>query len=307
MVSQRSIKHPAEKFMKFHQIAVINKINLTDEGRVKLREFSEEQIVFPETEPKDEEEILRRIGGADAVLGSFRSQISKNIFEKCTNLKYVGICGTNLTLVDLEEAKKRGVIVTNVADYGDEATAEWVFLQLLMFVRRVGDYSKIKFPPTDLKEKTIGIIGMGAIGKQVAKRALAFDMHVLYFSKEREKDWEKKGVQFMPVDELLKKSDIVSLHVPMNTVVLGKKEFAQIKPGAVLVDPCLGTVFDTEAFVEWIKKGQNFAILNLKEHLSARLSDLSNVFSYLEPGAMTPKSREALGEKFLENIIKYLN
>jgi len=294
--------------MKFKQIAIVDKVNLTDEAKMELQSFSENPLKFPETDSKDEKETIIRIGNADAVLGSFKSKISKNVLEKCPNIKYIGICGTNLFGIDLVETQKRGITVTNVSDYGDEATAELVFTYLLNLARGIGKY-QWKPEPAELNGKTIGVVGLGAVGKQVALRALGFNMKVVYFSKSRNQEWEKKGLEFLPLDELLQKSDVISLHVPPNTVVLKETEFSKIPSGTILVDVCLGTIFDVDAFIAWIKKENNFVILDMKTHLAEKLNGLKNIIGLDNqiPGAMTGEAKNRLSEKFIKNIQSYFD
>lgn len=177
---------------------------------------------------------------------------------------------------------------------------------MLTLARGLGKYQR-RDEPCELNGKTIGIIGLGAVGKQVARLALGFNMNVLYTSHSRKQEWEKKGLRFCKLDYILQNSDIISLHVPKNTVILKDKEFEMINDDAILVDTCLGVVFDIPSFLKWIKKGKNFAIFGYKEELFETVKNLKNVIGIKNGTAgKTKESRERLSEKVLNNIKNHL-
>ena len=290
---------------KFSKIAVIDIVGISDEAKKKIQEFSESSVTFPDTDSENDEQVIKRIGNADAVLGSWKSTINQKVLDACPSIKYIGICGTSMANIQVNEVKKRGITITNVADYGDEATAEYIFTQLLILARGFGRY-QWKSEPCELNGKTIGIVGLGAVGQQVARLALGFNMNVLYTANSRKPDWEQKGLKFVDLDQLLKASDIISLHVPKNTVVLKEKEFDLIQDGVILVDTCLGVVFDIEAFKQWTSKGKNFTVFDYKQELYEQVKGLKNVIGPDNGTAgKTIESRERLSKKALTNIQSY--
>lgn len=290
---------------KFSKISVIDIIGISDDVKNKIQQFSESPVVFPNTDSENDEQIIERIGDADAVLGSWKSTINERILNSCPSIKYIGICGTSMANIRIEEVKKRGISITNVTDYGDEATAEYIFAQLLTLARGFGEY-RWKDGPCELNGKTIGIVGLGAVGQQVARLALGFNMKVLYFSRSRNPEWEKKGLQYTDFDNLLKSVDIISLHVPKNTVVLNEKEFNMISKGTILVDTCLGIVFDIEAFKQWNSRGFNLTIFDYKQELYEQVKGLKNVIGVNGAAGRTMESKERLSNKALKNITDYL-
>jgi len=291
---------------KFNKIAVIDVVGISDEAKAKLRDLSESDIIFPEKDSSRDEETVEIIGGADAVLGSWKSTINQKILDLCPSVKYIGICGTSLANIQVEEIKKRGITLTNVTDYGDEATAEYIFTQLLMLARGFGKY-QWKKEPCELNGKTIGIIGLGAVGQQVARLALGFNMKVLYNARSRKSEWEQKGLQFADNNTILQTADVISLHVPKNTVILNKAEFDLIRDGAILVDTCLGVVFDLPAFKQWVGKGNNFVVFDYKQELFDEVKDIANVVGPNSGTAgRTIESRDRLSQKVLNNIQKFL-
>ncbi|MBI5356747.1 hypothetical protein HZB78_04005 [Candidatus Collierbacteria bacterium] len=169
---------------KFKKIAVINILNLPKFAEETLRGYSDSEIIFPTVDSKSEEETIKIIGDAGAVLGSWNSTITPRVLEVCSDIKYIGICGTSLTKIDVEAVQKKGITLKNVVDYGDEATAEFIFSQLLNLFRGFGKY-QWDDQQSELNGKKIGIVGLGAVGQQVARLALGFNMNVFYFSRTR--------------------------------------------------------------------------------------------------------------------------
>lgn len=292
---------------KFNKIAVINTIKITDEAKEKIQHYSNEHVIYPEFDTEDETEIYQRINNADAVLGNWHSIINASILKHTPNLKYIGICGTSLANIDLEAVKRHSIVIKNVTDYGDDSTAEYIFAQLLNLFRGFGKH-RWRDEPSGLSSKTIGIVGLGATGQQVARIALGFKMKVLYYSKSRKMEWEEKGVQYSPIDDLLKKSDIISMHVPKNTKIIGKNELEKIGNGKIMTDTCLGNIYkDTDAVRLWLENENNFLIRDHQPEIKERFGDLKR-FIYTENviAGITADAREKLSIKVVDNIETYL-
>lgn len=294
---------------KFKKLSVIDSIKITEDVKTRLQSLSDSLIIFPKDDTKTNQEVIERIGDSDAVLGSWITTINKGILDSSLNLRYIGICGTSMANIDLDAVKEKGITIKNVTDYGDEATAEYIFTQLLRLARGFGKYQWRK-EPAELNGKTIGIVGLGAVGQEVARLALGFNMNVLYSSPSRKLDWENRGLKHRNLDELLQESDIISLHVPKNLVILREKEFNLIPKGSILVDTCLGVVFDGKAFLNWINKGNNFTIFDLsKKEFFDTLKTIPNNIIGLEDGiaGITTESRDRLSKKVLNNLKKFLD
>lgn len=300
---------------RFAHISVIDVLSAINMDAAKdIQAFSEDPVVFPGIDARDEQETIERIGIADAVLASWDSRISSRVLNSCPSIRYIGVCATAMKNVDIDAAKKRGITVSNVADYADEATAEWVFLQLLLLARGIGKYMW-KNAPCELNGKTIGIVGLGAVGKEVARLALGFNMTVLYSDLVRHQEWEAKGLVYADLAHLLQAADIVDLHVPQTATVLGEKEFALISPGCILVDTCLGVVFDIEAFAKWLSKGQNLVVFDIKPALPDEIKQLHNVVTTVLAAGVdreyawagrTIESRDRVTQKVLRNMEAFL-
>lgn len=290
---------------KFNKIATINVLNLPKFAETELQNYSQSEISFVTTDSSSEDETISRIGEAEAALGSWNTTITPKVLDSCPNLKYIGICGTSLTYVNTQAAESRGIVVKNVIDYGDEATAEFIFARLLMLIR---GFDKFKWDnePRELNSKKFGIIGLGAVGRQVAKIALGFGMDVQYYSRTRNLDIENLGIKYTLLDELLSSSEIISLHVPRNLRIINNREFNLIKKGVILVNTSIGDVFDLDEFREWIKKGDNYAIIDNQSYV-ADLSNLPNCVALPITAGKTKESIDRLGNKVIENVKAYLS
>ena len=190
-----------------------------------------------------DDEIADRISDADVVLTN-KCRITKEVFERCPNIKYIGLFATGYNNIDIKEAKARGCVVSNVPGYSTNAVAQHTFALILNRYSSVaaydqtvknGDwcYSKLfsyfNIPFFELAGKTIGIVGYGAIGKAVKRIAEAFNMNILVHTRS--------------LEELLKESDIVSLHCPLTDETAGlinKDALALMKPSAMLVNTSRG-------------------------------------------------------------------
>ena len=292
---------------KFNKIAIIDTIKITEEAKEKIQHYSNEPIIYPESDTEDEKEICQRINNADAVLGNWHSTINASILKHAPNLKYIGICGTNLANIDLWAVRRHNIVIKNVTDYGDDATAEYIFAQLLNLFRGFGKY-QWRNESSELSLKTIGIVGLGAVGQQVARIALGFRMKVLYYSKSRKAEWEEKGVQYSLIDDLLKKSDIISIHVPKNTKIIGKDELEKIGNGKIIIDTCLGNIYQNINAVRlWLENEHNFLIRDYQPEIKEKFGDLGR-FIYAEDviAGITIEAREKLSIKVIDNIKDYL-
>lgn len=291
---------------KFNKIAVIDTVKITEEAKDKIQLYSNESVLYPDHDAEDEMEIYQRINDADAALGNWQSKINASILKHTPNLKYIGICGTSLANIDLEAIRRQNIVIKNVTDYGDQGTAEYIFAQLLNLFRGFGK-NMWRAEPSELYSKTIGIVGLGATGQQVARIALGFKMKVLYYSKTRKAEWEEKGVQYSPIDDLLKKSDIISMHVPKNTKIIGKDELEKIGNGKIITDTCLGDIYkDIDAVRQWLGNENNFLIRDYQPEIKEKLGDLGR-FIYTDAIAgITSEARERLSIKVIDNIKAYL-
>jgi glyoxylate reductase len=209
---------------------------------------------------------------AEYYLGLAR-QMGGEFFRSAPNMKLVQLLSAGYDRVDIEAARKAKVPVSNNGGANAIAVAEHTIMLILAVLKRVvrfhndvvaGKWRVGGFDDQrvyELSRKTLGIVGLGNIGKKVARRAAAFDMVVQYYDIARltEAEEDALGVRFVLLPELLRTSDVVSLHVPLDDStrhLLGAREFAQMKPGAILINTCRGPVVDEAALYTALKSGQ---------------------------------------------------
>ena len=218
----------------------------------------------------DKEQIAERIKDADIVLCN-KTPITKEAMSKTEKLKYIGLFATGYNNVDLEYARERGITVCNVPAYSTEAVAQHTFAFILELLCRTTDYNKtvkdgdwvksrtfsyFPLPIFELNGKTLGIVGMGSIGTRVADIALAFGMRVLVYKRSEVKDCRVTQVDF---ETLLKESDIVSMHCPLNKDsenIMNAQAFSKMNQGSIFINTARGGLVDEYALREALVSGK---------------------------------------------------
>ena len=206
--------------------------------------------VYERTSP---EEVIDRIGNSDAVFLN-KIQITKEIFDACPNLKYIGVLATGYNVIDLEAARVHGVTITNIPAYSTDSVAQHVFSFILYFTNQVAQHSAsvmngdwVKCPDfcywngslSELSGKTLGIFGYGHIGSRVAEIAKAFGMKVICCTRTP-KEGMPESVSF---EELLKRSDFLTLHAPLTDQtknIINKESLSLMKQSAYLINTARG-------------------------------------------------------------------
>ncbi len=206
---------------------------------------------------EDEATLVERMAKADvAVISNIK--LSAAVLSQCPSLRYLSVAFTGLDHIDLEYCKAHNIKVQNAAGYSTTAVSELAVGMMLDLLRNIVTLNELThqggsrgtFLGRELRGKTVGIVGTGAIGTATARLVLAFGAKVIAWSRTRRPEVEAMGVEYMSLDNLLKQSDIVSLHVPLNDAtrgLIGEKELELMKPGALLVNTARGPVCDIAA------------------------------------------------------------
>ncbi|MDT0687615.1 NAD(P)-dependent oxidoreductase [Autumnicola psychrophila] len=297
--------------MKFKKIVCVDHTKIQDWALEELQQYSEEKIDVYKDEPASETEVLERIGDAEAIFVSWRTQIDEKIIEKCPNLKYIGMCCSLYddasANVAVNFARERGIGVTGIRDYGDPGVIEFIVSELVRLLHGFGK-NQWREMPMELTGRKLGIIGLGTTGQLLAKCLLPFGMDLYYFSRTRKKDWEEKGVNYLELDELLKTSEMISIHLPKNIQILKKKEFEQLGSGKILINTSLGLPLDEKAFQKWISEPSNFAIFDgdAKSKLDGRILKNKNLITVDKSAGWSTKTEERLSQKVLNNFKEFI-
>ena len=234
-----------------HQIVVLDgyTLNPGDLSWKSLEDIGEVRI-YDRTEAKD---IPERIGDSDIVLTN-KTVLTEETLKACPTVRYIGCMATGYNVIDVAAANKLGMTVTNIPAYGTEAVAQFTMALLLEITSRVGMHSEAvkqgqwsacpdfcfwNAPLMELAGKTMGIIGYGAIGQSVARKAEAFGMEVLAYRRTPDRSMETEHCHMVSMDEIFEKSDIITLHCPLtaeNEEMINRKTIGRMKDGVILLN-----------------------------------------------------------------------
>ena len=205
----------------------------------------------------DNETIIKTIADADIVLTN-KTPLPKAVLEKATNLKYIGVLATGYNIIDVSAAKELGIVVSNVPGYGTKAVGQFTMALILELCHHVGNHNRAvkkgdwtrskdfcfwNSPLMELSGKTLGIIGFGSIGQATAKMAQAFGLKVLAYNRSKDFNLESETLKYVELDDLLEKSDFVSLHCPLTESTEGlinSHSISKMKDGAFLINTSRG-------------------------------------------------------------------
>jgi phosphoglycerate dehydrogenase-like enzyme len=303
------------------KIAVIDHIYLEEEHIKKLQSLGDLEIF--KDPPRTPQELKRRIETADIVVVGW-SNLTKNSIDSAKKLRMVSIWATTCHYVDARAAADRGIVVAHVPGYATEAVAEHVFALLLAAIRKLtladrhvrkGDFDWRPFEGGELAGKTLGIIGTGAIGCRVAEIARVFKMKVLGYDKYPNlKKAKEIGMDYADLYTVLKESDIVTLHVTLTTEterLIGEKEIAVMKEGAVVINTSQGKVIDEKALSDALRLGKiSYAGLDVFEGEPPAkdnpLFKLDNTVLSPHIGFYTVEAARRCTDICIDNVAKFL-
>lgn len=292
---------------------------LSDEGLSKLKEHSEVDLK-PDITP---DELVAEIGAYDALVVRSRSKVTAEVIEAGKKLKVIGRAGVGVDNIDVDKATEKGIIVLNAPHGNTISTAEHAFAMLISLARNIaladssvkkGEWNRSAFTGVELNKKTLGIVGMGRIGTEVAKRARAMGMKIItydpYVSAEQA---EKVGVEMVLFEDLLKEADFITLHLPMGSSthhLIGEKELSMMKPGVRIINCARGGLVDEDALFKALQEGKVAgAALDVFEEeppVNCDLLKLDNVIVTPHLGALTREAQTNVALQVAEQVIKAL-
>ena len=270
------------------------------------------------------EALLAGVAQCDFLLPLMHDKIDRSIIAANPDLQAIASMAVTPSDIDIEEATRRGVVVTTVPSVVTESTADICFGLMLAVARRIVEGDKLVrrgvFPGGQSNHligggvfgKTLGLVGGGGrIGSAVARRARGFQMNILYWSPRRKNDLERDlGVQFVPLDELLQRSDFVSLHSPLREKTrsqIGARELSLMKPTAFLINTSRGPIVDELALVEALKHGQiggaGLDVFEREPAVTPALLEMGNVVLTPHLGSAVVETRDALANAVADNIV----
>jgi len=236
-----------------------------------LRAAGHEVDAWPEATPPPPEALAAKLAASEAALTMVVDHLSAEMFAGAPNLRIVANMAVGYDNLNPAEAAKHGVAVTNTPGVLAETTADMAWALLMAGARHVvasdrdtraggwTTWSPTAFLGQDVFGATLGIVGLGEIGAAMARRACGFSMRILYASRTRKPELEAElGLSFVPLDDLLREADFVSLHTPLTSETrrfIGARELALMKPSALLVNTARGGVVDQDALVDALRAG----------------------------------------------------
>ena len=282
---------------------------------------------YDQTPVDDTEEIIKRIDNAEIVI-THKTPLRSEVLKQVPNLKYIGIMGTGYDVVDIESAHQHDIIVTNVPTYGTDAVAQFTFSLLLEVTGQVGlhnrlihegkwskvpDFTFWDKPLYELKGKTLGLIGYGRIAQKVAELGHTFSMNVIFYN-HRPKEVNVSWIKQVSLDELLKQSDVISLHViqtPDTINLINKETISKMKKNVIILNTARGKLINEIDIAEALNNNRIYALATdvvSKEPISKDNPLLTAKNCYITPHiAWAPlETRERLLEITVNNLKSYL-
>lgn len=279
------------------------------------------EFTLYEGAPKSREEFLKRIKNADGII--LGQNLPNDVMSECDGLKFISFVGYGVkSYLDIDFATKQGIKIANTRHYGDDAVAEHALALMLALSKNIaesdtkmkkGIWDKSK-TSIELKEKTIGLVGMGGIGERTSELCKALGMNVISWTfNPDEKRSKQLGVPFVSLEELFSRSDYISLHLPYTNEtknIIGENELSQVKKGAILINTARSQLIDGESLNKALLDGRLLgAGLDVFDEEPIPdddpLLNLDNVILTPHVGYNTPESVSNMMEIAVNNVLKY--
>jgi len=270
--------------------------------------------------PYKKEEMLKLIKDVDGIIIGI-DELSAEIIEEANELKVISKYGIGLDNIDINMATNKKIVVTNTPTANVDAVADLTFGLILSLARRVPEADRKtkgakwgKIIGKSVWEKTIGIIGLGKIGRQVVKRAKGFEMNILVFDIVKDKKFAQKyGIKYVDLEKLLRQSDYITIHIPLNDAtrnMISYEELEKMKKDAFLINTSRGGIVDEEALYDALRnnklRGAALDVYNNEPLRESPLKELDNVIMTPHIGAYTEEAIENMSIQAAQNLIDVL-
>ncbi len=297
---------------KFRKLVSIDKVALVPSAVEELKKYAEE-IQLADDIPDTEEEILRRIGDADAVLLSANSRLEKSVMEKAANLCYVGMCcslySEESANVDIPYARSKDITVKGIRDYGDHGVVEYVIYQLVKLLhgydgRMWGD------APREITGLKVGFVGLGTSGTMTARALQVLGAEISYYARSKKEEREAEGMHYKALTELLSDSEVIITALNKNVILLHEAEFEALGNKKIMINTSIGPAADLDLLKSWVQNSDNILCSDTIGGIGQiweQIKEYPNVFCMKQSAGMTMQAYELLSEKVLKNIEDYLS
>ncbi|QLH74746.1 MAG: phosphoglycerate dehydrogenase [Methanomassiliicoccales archaeon] len=301
------------------------KILITDElSKEGIEMLTKDGAIQVDVRPKiSQEELIKIIGDYEALIVRSGTKVTAQVIEAGKKLRVVGRAGVGVDNVDVEAATRRGVLVMNTPAANIISASEHTMAMMLAWARNIpsadvsmkeGKWERSKFMGIELSGKTLGIVGIGRIGGEVAKKAKAFGMKLVGYDPFISQELAVKlGVRLLPLDKVLQESDIITIHAPLTPTthhLIGKAQFDMMKPHAVLINCARGEIVDENALVEALETkriaGAALDVFEKEPPKGSKLLTLPNVVLTPHLGASTKEAQEKVSVEMAEHVKLFL-
>lgn len=300
---------------------------IPEAGLTLLKKSGFEVIVYNKDNPIPRKEFLNQLKDCDGLISLLTEKIDKEAIDKMKKCKVIANYAVGFNNIDIDYAKSKGIIVTNTPDVLTDSTSDLAMTLVLACARRILEAEKLVrdkkfkgwkpklFLGMELRDKYFGILGAGRIGSAVAKRAHAFGCKILYFSDIQNSEIEKKlGAKRESLNSLLKKSDIISVHLPLNKKtynLLNETNLHLLKKSAILINTARGEIVDEKFLIVMLKENKIFAAgLDVYENepkLNKEFYSLKNIILLPHIGSGTTEARDKMSLLAAKNVIAVLS
>ena len=246
-------------------------------GDLSWEEFEKmgELTVYDRTSLTDWREVADRIGDAQAVLTN-KTPLVKEVIDRCPDLKYIGVLATGYNVVDIQAAKEKGIVVSNIPSYGTQAVGQFAIAMLLEICHHIGHHDQAvregrwesgpdwcfwDYPLIELSGKTMGVIGFGRIGQETGRIAKALGMRVIA-NDEYPNDAGREIAEYVSREELFCQADVISLHCPLfpsTEGLINKESIAKMKEGVIILNTSRGPLIVEKDLAEALNSGKVYA------------------------------------------------
>ena len=289
----------------FDKLVAIEPVSLIPSAEEALHRYAREVVLYRDV-PGDDEEIVRRIGDADAALLSYTSRITRSVMERCRNLRYIGMCcslySEESANVDIPCARELGIRVLGIRDYGDRGVVEYVLHELIGLLHGFG-MPMLHDEPSEITGLRVGIVGLGVSGRMIAEALQFLGAEIAYFARAPKPD--AKGMTFKPLNQLLRESEVVFTCLNKNVLLLQKEQFEALGNGKVLFNTSIGPGFDSAALEAWVAQEGNHFFCDTRAAagtVSASFFDRPNVHCANVSSGRTRQAFVLLSQKVLDNL-----
>ncbi|WP_302801085.1 D-2-hydroxyacid dehydrogenase [Mitsuokella multacida] len=247
-------------------------------GDLDWNDFSSlgEVTIYDRTSLTDEEEIISRIGDAEAVITN-KTPISENVLNHCRNIQYIGVLATGYNIVDVDAAKKRNIPVSNIPTYGTASVGQFAIALLMEICHHIGYHNKVvhegkwetnpdwcfwDYPLIELDGKTMGIIGFGRIGRTTGRIARALGMKVIAYDAMAKVGDVREDTPYVALDDLFHKADVIALHCPLfpsTQGIINKENIKKMKDGVIILNNSRGPLIVEQDLREALDSGKVYA------------------------------------------------